>query len=174
MKTTNLLLALAALAAPLALKAQQPPQGQVQSAPASAAPCGKQTPPSPHKPTWLEKKTKALACKQNRNFCDLPSSTEEVTGATPQPKTCPASPAPISPTPKSATSEKDKPAAPVNPATGTPSSGKPVLVCPPKSTLIPGFPYCVFPDRTVVDAMPLPTVSTPAPPASAAPAPAQH
>jgi len=48
--------------------------------------------------------------------------------------------------------------------------GKPVYVCPPKSTLIPNFPYCIYPDLSVVDAIPLPPgMTTPAPATPARP-----
>jgi hypothetical protein len=167
MKFTKAVLIPIALAAAVAAEArqtpptpQQPQPAQSQSAPASTAPCGKQTPPPPPKPGWLEKKAKALACKQNKNLCDLPSSAAEVTGATPQPPPCPANTSPAPPTTKPAPPEKDKPTVP----SGAPASGKPVYVCPPKSTLIPNFPYCIYPDLSVVDAIPLPpSMTTPAP-----------
>jgi hypothetical protein len=155
MKTTTFLLALAALMAPAAMKAQQnpqpiqaplPPQIQVQSAAANVPPCGKQSSPPAHKPTWLEKKTKALAYKQNKNFCDLPSSVGDAVGETPKPQPCPTTSGPAPSTSKTAA------AGPSPVASATPVPAKPVYVCPPKSSLIPNFPYCVFPDHSVVDA----------------------
>jgi hypothetical protein len=186
MTTTKFLVALAALAAPLAVKAQQNPQtpqlppapaAQVQPSPASVAPCAKQAPPAPHKPGWLEKKAKAMACKQNKNLCDLPSSVKDATGETSAPPPCPVNTASKPPAPLVSKTDAApaKPPVTASPAAGATGNGKPVYVCPPKSTLIPNFPYCLMPDRSVVDAIPLPAnLSAPAPPASAAPAPAQH
>src|ERR1700726_1861865 len=103
MTTNKLLVALAVLTASLAVKAQQNPQPiqssqpsqiQVPSTSANAPPCGKQNPPPAHKPTWLEKKTKALACKQNNNFCDLPSSVGDAVGETPKSQPCPTTTSP--------------------------------------------------------------------------------
>jgi len=147
----------------------QPTPAQAPTAPATTAPCSKATPDQPHKDSWLQKKARAFACKQNKNLCDLPSSPTEITGVTPDTKPCPASTvggavpakAPAQPAPA--------------PSASATANGKPVYVCPPKATLIPGFPYCLNADRSVVDAIPLPTsLSAPVPTASPAPASAQH
>jgi hypothetical protein len=175
--TTIKLLALAALAVPLAVKAQQNPQPVQLPQPSQTQittqqitpPCGKLPAPPPRKPTWFDRKAAAL-CQQNRNFCDLPSSKGDVTGQPPRPMPCPANTAPNPPTTK-------PPAipAPISPAGAvTLGSSKRVYVCPPNSKLITGYPLCVYADYSVVDAIPLPSnLSTPAPPAFAAPA-AQH
>jgi hypothetical protein len=47
------------------------------------------------------------------------------------------------------------PPAPIPPAQPT-QNARPAFVCPPKSTLIPNHPYCIYPDNSVVDAIPLP------------------
>lgn len=158
MTTTKFLVALAALATPLAVKAQQNPQPP-QLPPATTAqiqptPCAKQAPPPPHKPGWLEKKATAMACKQNKNLCDLPSSVPDVTGQTPDAKPCPANTASNAPAPPKTNAAPAKPPVPASPAAAAASNGKPVYVCPPKSTLIPNFPYCLMPDHSVVDAIP--------------------
>jgi hypothetical protein len=179
MKNTHLLLTFAALMAPAAVKAQQNPQpaqtlqpSQAQAASQQvAAPCAKQAPP--RKAGWLEKKAKAIACSHNKQLCDLPSSTDEVTGGTSNAKPCPANPVPNSPPTKSASAATDKPAIPTNAAVA-PANNKPVFVCPPKTTLIPNYAYCLTADHTVVDAILLPPSLSSAPPAVAAPAPAQH
>jgi hypothetical protein len=142
----------------------------VQSAAPSAAPC-KATPATPRKPGYVEKKLKALACKQNKQLCDLPSSPSEITGKTPDIRPCPVITAATPPVSKT----QATPAPPSAPATAS-SKPAPVYICPPKFTLVPGFPYCVNADHSsVVDAISLPaSLSAPAPPASVAPAPAQH
>jgi hypothetical protein len=128
---------------------------QTQSSAASTVPCNKPNPTPPRKPGYLEKKAKALACKQNKQFCDLPSSQQQITGAMPDAKPCPASTT-------------------VN-ASAASANSKPILVCPPNSTLVPDFPYCLKPDHTTVDAIALPpSLSAPPPPVPAAPAPTQH
>jgi hypothetical protein len=113
---------------------------------APPAPCAKSAPSQPHKEGWLERKARDLACKKNSNLCSLPSSTDDAMGSAPSDKPCTPN---LSPQPL---------ALPATPAqqTGIPNP-KPELVCPPKSTLIPGQPYCIFSDRKVVDAIPLPS-----------------
>lgn len=176
MKTSTLLLVLLAFAPPAVAEAQQTSQTPqifqavpTQSASGSSTPCGKQTSTPPRKPGWLEKQTKALACKQNRNFCDLPSSVNDATGLTPKPQPCPATTAPNPQIVKPAITGT----ATANQAMIVPA--KPVYVCPPKSSLIPNYPYCLTADHSVVDAIQLPTsMSVPAPPAPAVSGPAQH
>ena len=89
---------LAVLLASLASLAQQSPQqpqptqpqpAQAQPATASTVPCIKGASNPPHKQGWLEKKARTLACAKNKNLCDLPSSTTETTGGTPEAKPCP-------------------------------------------------------------------------------------
>jgi hypothetical protein len=174
-------LTVATLIASIAVKAQQIPQPiqsaqpfqtPVQSAPANVAPCGKQPPPAPRKPSWLQQKTQAIACAHNKNLCGMPSSLNDATGATLNPQPCPV-PIPNSPTTKPVPLSTEKIPAPTSPAAATPA--KPAFVCPPRSNLITGYAYCVYPDHTTVDAIPLPaSLSIPAPPASAATGPAQH
>jgi hypothetical protein len=58
-------------------------------------------------------------------------------------------------------SQPPKPPAPPAPATPAPAPVpakpvKPTYVCPPKATLIAGYAYCLMPDQSVVDAIPLP------------------
>jgi hypothetical protein len=171
MKTINCLLALAALLA-TASHAQQSPSTsqptpvQAQPATAPAPPCNKATPSPARKPGWLETKAKALACKQNKNLCDLPSSSSDVLGSTPAAKPCPANAA-ANPTPAPKPSPQPSPA-----TTGAPPSAstKPTYVCPPNSTLIPGHPYCLMADHSTVDAIKLPpNMTTPAAPAQSQP-----
>ena len=169
MKTTKLLLILAALLASLMSQAQQslqppqptqPPHTQAQPAPCVPAPAPQR------KPGWLEKKAKALACQQNKAFCDLPSSASEITGGTPETKPCPVNPAlPTKVQPQV------PPVTATSPAAQTPSA-KPTYVCPPKTTLIPGTPYCLTGDHSTVDAIPLPpNLAAPTPAPSPAPSP---
>lgn len=175
MKTLIALLAIAAMLASFVQAQQnpstsQPTPAQVPSAAASTAPCNKTAATPPRKPGYLENKMKALACKQNKNLCDVPSSPVEITGGTPDNKPCPANPVAGSIPVKA----QPTPAPPIA-STTAPSNVKPILVCPPKSTLIPGFPYCLNPDRSVVDAIALPaSLSAPTAPAPAPPAQAQH
>jgi hypothetical protein len=176
MKTKTALAVFAALVASLTAVGQQaatpqPTPAQASTAPATTAPCSKATPAPPHKPGYLEKKARALACAHDKSLCDLPKSPDEVLGGPTDPKPCPVSTA-GSPSPAKA-QPQTTPAPPAPPASATANS-KPVYVCPPKATLISGFPYCLNPDHSVVDAIPLPAGLSPAPPASAAPAPAQH
>jgi len=157
-------------------QAPQPSQTQFQPAPTtSTQPCAQQAPPAPpRKPGWLEQKARALTCQKNKNLCGLPSSTGGITGQTPNPKPCPASTAPNSPATKPAIREKGTPSTPAAPTTATAGNGKPVYVCPPKSVLIPNQPYCIRADRTVIDAIAVPSELLPTlPPASSAPAPTQ-
>jgi hypothetical protein len=67
------------------------------------------------------------------------------------------------PSPSKTNAASGKTPAPSGLAAAASSNGKPVYVCPPKSTLIPNYPYCVYADRSVVDAIPLPAnLSAPA------------
>jgi hypothetical protein len=174
MRTKHSLQVIAALVVPLTLFAQQaatpqPTPAQGPNAPATTAPCSKTTPAPPRKPGYLERKARALACAHDKSLCDLPKSPDDVLGGTPDTKPCPASTvggaapakAPAQPAPA--------------PSASATANSKPVYVCPPKATLIPGFPYCLNPDHSVSDAIALPpSLSTPAPTASPAPATAQH
>ena len=154
---------LAVLIASLASMAQQspqqpqptqPPPAQAQPAPASPVPCNKTASTPPHKPTWLETKTRAFACKQNKNLCDLPSSTTEITGGTPDTKPCPANAtAKQVPPPKPQTQQAPNTTA----LSPSPAAGvAPPYVCPPNTILIPNHPYCLTADHSLVDAIPLP------------------
>jgi len=137
MKRTAHHLILLLLLASLAEAQQTPPTTQPQ-----APPCNTPAPAPPHKQGWLEKKARALACQQNKNLCDLPSSPADLTGTVPAQKPCNPAPAPApAPTPK----PQPVPAPPATPD----------YVCPPKAKLIPNHPYCIYPDNTVVDAIPL-------------------
>lgn len=140
MKRATHPLLLVLLLASLAGAQQTPPTPQPQ-----APPCNAPAPAPPHKQGWLEKKARALACQQNKNLCDLPSSPDDMTGTPAGAKPCIPAPAPKTPPP---------PAAPIPQAPAVPNA-KPAFVCPPKSTLIPNHPYCIYPDNTVVDAIPL-------------------
>jgi hypothetical protein len=149
----------------------QPTPVQAQPAAASTAPCNKSAPDPQHKPGWLEKKARALACAHDKGLCDLPKSPDDALGTPTGGKPCPANPATSATVKPQA---QPTPTPPAVPALAT-TSNKPVLVCPPKASLIPGFPYCLNPDRSVVDAIALPpSLSAPAPPVPAAPAQAQH
>lgn len=159
MKTQIINLALAALLAPFGGVQQipstsQPTPAQAQPATATIAPCNKGTQAQPHKQGWAEKKLKALACAQNKNLCDLPSSPSEITGATPDAKPCPPK-APTTPAPPLKPQVQASPTPATGQATAT-AGGKPTFVCPPKTTLIPNTPYCLAADHTTVDAIPLP------------------
>jgi hypothetical protein len=174
---TKTILAILAVVIPLIAAAQQtsstpqPTPAQAPPAAMSTIPCTKSIPAQQRNPSYVEKKFKTLACKQNPQFCDLPSSPAEVTGVTPDAKPCPP-PAAISAAPKPQTQPAPIPPAAQASATG---SNKTTFACPPQTSLIPGFPYCLKPDHTTVDAIPLPASSSaPAPLAPTAPAPAQH
>jgi hypothetical protein len=167
----------ASFVASLAASAQQTPStsqptpAQAQPAAASTVPCNKSAPAPPPKPGYLEKKARALACAHDKTLCDIPKSPDEVLGGPTDPKPCPAKPATLAPVKTQAQPTPAPSAIPVSAA----ASSKPVYFCPPKSSLISGFPYCLNPDGSVGDALPLPPgLSAPAPPASAAPAQAQH
>jgi hypothetical protein len=148
-----------------------PPTPQPTSAAASTVPCNKTIAPPP-RPGWLEKKARALACQKDKQFCDAPSSSADLLGGIPDAKPCPANTV-AGQTPVKA--QPQQPPAPTAAQASATANSKPALVCPPKATLIPGFPYCLKPDHTTVDAIPLPAnLSAPASPASAAPAPVQH
>ena len=137
MRTKHTFQLLAALAVPLAVFAQQQPQPTQQPA-VVTSPCTSNLPPPPHKQGWLEQKARELACQKNKNLCSLPSSPTDVTGTVPAQKPCNPAPTPA---------PKPLPA-PAQPAA-------PDYVCPPKAKLIAGHPYCIYPDNTVVDAIPL-------------------
>ena len=135
----------------LTLKAQTVSTPNIPS-PANA-PCSKSASTPPHKPTWLETKTRAFACKQNKNLCDLPSSTAEITGETPEAKPCPttAPPKQVAPSTPQTQQTPNAAALPASPVTN-----KPTYVCPPNTILIPNHPYCLTADHSLVDAIPLP------------------
>jgi hypothetical protein len=141
-RATHLLIPLLLLAS--LAGAQQTPQPQ--PAPSTTTPCNNPAPAPPHKQGWLEKKARDLACRQNKNLCDIPSSPDDITGTPSTPKPCTQTPTPKPPTPP----------APPAPQAPTAPNAKPAYVCPPKTTLIPNYPYCIYPDHTVVDAIPLP------------------
>ena len=90
---------------------------------------------------------------QNKTGQTVPS-TDEVKKDL-QPKPCPA--------PGKAQPDNPQKAPPAKPVSPPPQAE---FVCPPKATLIPGQPYCIFNDRKVVDAIPLPagTIADPAKP----------
>jgi hypothetical protein len=122
-----------------AQQAATPQPAQQQTAATTPTPCPIPGPTQPHKQGWLEKKARALACKQNSNMCDLPSSPNDFGGTTPAAKPCTQTPAPKQPV--------TPPQVP---------NAKPALVCPPKTVLIANTPYCLAADHTTVDAIPLP------------------
>jgi len=171
MKTIISLVCAVSLIASLGIEAQQTPSTsqltltQAQPASAPTTPCVKTAAAPPRKQSWIEKKAKALACQKNKNFCDIPASDSEITGGTPESKPCPVTPA--SP-PKA---QQVPPAATPVPAVPAVSS-KPTFVCPPKTTLIPGTPYCLTGDHSTVDAIPLPaSLAVPTGTPSPAPSP---
>lgn len=177
MKTTRHLLILAALLGPFASQAQQSPQqpqptqplpAQAQPATAPTVPCDKGVPNPPRKQGWAEQKTRAIACKHNKNFCGLPSSTPEITGETPEAKPCPATAPPKQVAPSTPQTQQT-PNAIAPPA--PPATNKPPYVCPPNTILIPNHPYCLTADHSLVDAIPLPPGMTV--PVSPAKTPAQ-
>jgi hypothetical protein len=128
-----------------AQQATTPQPTQQQTAATTSTPCKSTAPAQPHKPGWLEKKARDLACKKNANLCQLPSSADDAVGTTQTAKPCTQSPAP-------------KPSAPpATPAPQTPApTAKPAYVCPPRTVLIANTPYCLAADQTTVDAIPLP------------------
>jgi hypothetical protein len=66
--------------------------------------------------------------------------------------------------------------APATAAATPANNNKTMLVCPPNTTKIEGYSYCMKPDHTLVDAIqiPSPSLSNPAPPIKeAVPGPAQ-
>jgi hypothetical protein len=147
MRATKLLLVSAALLVAYNVQAQQSPSPQPppQTAATTSTPCKSTAPAQPHRPGWLEKKARDLACKKNANLCQLPSSSDDATGTTQTGKPCAQNPAP-------------KPSAPLaTPAPQTPPpNAKPAYVCPPRTVLIANTPYCLAADQTTVDAIPLP------------------
>jgi len=172
MKTTLLLLALLAPQAPAGWAQQsapiQPPSLQ---APVKPAPCVPSKPKLPRwtkvqAPPWLQKQ---LARQQAKTGTTVDPNAPIQDALKPAP--CPATKA--APAPLPATSAKQpavpvkdsvaKPPAPAAPAAAPSNKPATAYVCPPKSTLIPNYPYCVFPDHSVVDAIPLPAnLSAPA------------
>jgi hypothetical protein len=141
-----------------------PSQAQQSSSPAQpqAAPCQPSQPPQPPKGMKfdLPKGLKQALDKQrqqiqNKTGLTIPSSDDikqqVQQAAASAPCLQPPAPKPLTPSPA-------PPPAPV--------PAKPTYVCPPKATLIANHPYCIYPDNTVVDAIPLPASGTvPAPPA---------
>jgi len=94
MRNTLSLIAFSLLLAPFAGAQQsssttQQTSAQAQPAAASTVPCANNAAAPQHKPGWLEQKAKALACKQNKNLCDLPSSPMDILGTAPDAKPCP-------------------------------------------------------------------------------------
>jgi hypothetical protein len=145
MKTTAWFPLFAALLLTSTTYAQQaatPQPTQQQTSATTPTPCNPPASSQPHKPGWLEKKARDLACKKNANLCNLPSSTNDAMGTTQTAKPCTQTPAPKTP-------------APLPPQTPAPNA-KPAYVCPPNTTLIPNTTYCLRPDNTTVDAIPLP------------------
>jgi hypothetical protein len=64
------------------------------------------------------------------------------------------------------------PAGPAPANAAPPSSTKPTLACPPKGKLIPEYRYCLMPDGTTEDAIPIaPTPTKQVPTAAAGPTP---
>lgn len=162
MKMPNLLLA--AIVANFSQTQQIPSTllsaAQAQPATSSTTPCSKPAPSQPHKQGWIERQARALACKKNPQLCNLPSSTDDALGTTPDGKPCP-----VSTTGGTAPATKPVPQTPA--AAQSPTTGdKPTYVCPPKTVLIPNTAYCLTADHSTVDAIPLP-------PSLAAPSPAQ-
>jgi len=167
MKTKTILAILAAVVIPLIAPAQQTPslsqpapaQAQPQPAPCPTAPQTPQQPKGFH--FDIPKQLKQTINQQRQKIQDKTGTTF--------------------PSPEDLKQQKQQqPCAtsitkPAVPAPATQPPAKPVYVCPPRATLLPNTTYCLLADRTVVDAIPVPPgLQTPAPPASAAPAPAQH
>jgi hypothetical protein len=151
MKPTTILI-LAALLAPMS-QAQQQPQPQTQQA--KVDPCITTTPP-PAPPNGIKlhfpkRLSDALAKPLNgvEQNTGIHIDPNQVAKDATTPKPCPVATPIAQPKPQ------------ILPATPTPQTGipnaKPEFVCPPKATLIPGQPYCIFSDRKVVDAIPLPS-----------------
>jgi hypothetical protein len=149
MKTSALLLTFAALLT-LTGHAQQSPQPQS----AQAQPCITPATPQPPKGTGFhlpKKLSDALAKPLNgvEQNTGIHIDPNQVAKDATTPKPCPVATPIAQPKPQ------------ILPATPTPQTGipnaKPEFVCPPKATLIPGQPYCIFSDRKVVDAIPLPS-----------------
>ncbi len=146
-KTLLLLAAFTAFQAP-GQQAATPQPAQHNAAANTNTPCNS-APSKPHTQGWLEKKARALACAKNPNACNLPASPDDALGTTLGAKPCTPATAPKTQAP-AVTPAPAKPVSPPPPPTAD-------YVCPPKATLIPGQPYCIFSDRKVVDAIPLPS-----------------
>lgn len=132
-----------------------PQTTQQQTTSPNSVPCKSAAQAPAHKQGVIEKKLRELACKKNPDFCSLPNSTDEVLGTTPTAKPCAPTPTPKTQPPP----VTPPPAKPVPPKPDAPTD----FVCPPKATLIPGQPYCIYSDRKVVDAIPLPAGTLPEP-----------
>jgi hypothetical protein len=155
----------AALLVTPATYAQQAATPQQAPAQPQAAPCN-QTQPKPPKwlhsqaPPWLQQKLNKVQSKTGEGI-DPNQAAKEATKPAPCPVPKPA-PKPI-PDPS-----QKPPAAPV-PATAPAKEQAPILICPPKSVLVPGQKFCVFPDHRTVDAIPLPAGTLPEQPKPAPP-----
>jgi hypothetical protein len=149
------LLFIAALSLPTAVPAQQPQQPQPAPQQPQAAPCAPPQRPQLPKGTKLDlpKGLKQMLEKQrqqiqNKTGLTIPSPDDIKQQVQQAAASAPCSqPAPQTP----------KPPVPPTPATPAPATPvKPTYVCPPKATLIAGYAYCLMPDQSVVDAIPLP------------------
>ena len=149
MKTTASLLILVALSVPGALEGQQAETPNSAQAAPTVQPCspqpsglGKNVHPENIKP--LNKglnKLGGILNKTTGGAITAPTAGDISKATKPAPAPCPAPAVP--------------PPAPAKPAPKT-QEARPAFVCPPKSTLIPNHPYCIYPDNSVVDAIPLP------------------
>jgi hypothetical protein len=163
MKTKRVLVILVGLAVPLLAYAQQPQQPPAAPQQPQAAPC--QPPQQPQPPKGMKfdlpKGLKQALDRQrqqiqNKTGLTIPSSDDlkqQAQQAMSQPCAQPKPAAPPAPAPAQPPAQ--------------PASAKPTYVCPPKATLIANHPYCIYPDNTVVDAIPLPA-------SGAVPATPQH
>jgi hypothetical protein len=166
MNTKTTLTLAAALLVP-SLKAQQNPQPQPQAPQMKEAPCPPSLPKPPKGIRFHLPKT--MQDEINKKFAGITKTTGvELT---------PPSPAELAkqaqkPCPLPTTAPVTAPA----PAAVTPTNdNKTMLVCPPNTTKLEGYSYCMKPDHTLVDAIqiPAPSLSNPAPIRAAAPGPAQ-
>jgi hypothetical protein len=150
MKTSKLFLLLAALLGSAATYAQQ--AATPQPTQASPTPCT-QTQSKPPKwvhsqvPAWLQQKLNKVQSKTGQGI-DANQAAQEAT----KPAPCPA-PKPV---PKPVPDQNQKPATAPVPATTPVKEQTTILVCPPRSVLVPGQKFCVFPDNTTTDAIRLP------------------
>jgi hypothetical protein len=147
MKPATLLAAAVALYG-LTLHGQQTTPIQTTQPPANAQPCTPQPGMTQNvHPENIKPLNKGLSklggvlSKTTGGAITAPSAADISKATKPAPAPCPA-PAVTAPPPAA-------------PAVQT-QTAKPAFVCPPKSTLIPNYPYCIYPDNTVVDAIPLP------------------